>query len=70
VPAPPIAFCLLSVKGSLTLDLSIAALSLVQLQSKIIHRVGELRLSIILVLREVILVMVVIVVGLRNWVGV
>jgi hypothetical protein len=51
VPAPPtLVFWWLSVERSLALDLSIAALSLLKLQSKIIHMVAELRLSIILVL--------------------
>jgi hypothetical protein len=75
VPAPPIFFCWLSVECSLAIDLLIATLSLMYMQSKLIHMVGGLGLSIILVLGEVIIVIIVPIVivvvigGLRNCVG-
>ena len=56
VTAPPtVPFCWLSVERSWGLDLSIAAFLLMKMQLKIIDMVAELRLSIILVLREILI---------------
>jgi hypothetical protein len=50
VPALPIVICLLSVEGSLALDLSIAAFVINAIAVGIIHMVGGFQMSIILVL--------------------